>query len=154
MESLTSTASIAQEIQLSIGPVFLLTAIAGMLTVLTGRLTRAVDRANAVSSAPHLDDEQSGVLSDHQSFALLHRIRLIEWAIRLNVSAALFICLVVVALFTGDYVEQNLSSAIAGLFIFAMVLLIVGLLLFLREVRLAAQQTRRDIEILLKVKSK
>lgn len=154
MESLTSTASIAHEIQLSVGPVFLLTAIAGMLTVLTGRLTRAVDHASAVLLASNSDGEQSGVLSNHDSFALLHRIRLIEWAIRLNVSAALFICLVVVALFMGDYVEPNLSTPIAALFIFAMVLLIIGLLFFLQEVRLAAQQTRKVIETLLIFKSK
>lgn len=154
MEPMTSTTSIALEIQLSIGPVFLLTAIAGMLAVLTGRLTRAVDRASAMLSAPVSNDEQSGGSNKHDSSAFLHRIWLIEWAIRLNVSSALVICLVVVALFTGDYVEPDLSSVIAGLFISAMVLLIVGLLFFLQEVRLAAQQTRRDIEALLVVNSK
>ena len=154
MEPMTSTTSIALEIQLSIGPVFLLTAIAGMLAVLTGRLTRAVDRASAVISAPVSNDEQSGGSNKHASFAFLHRIWLIEWAIRLNVSAALVICFVVVALFTGDYVEPDLSSVIAGLFISAMVLLIAGLLFFLQEVRLAGQQTRRDIEALLVVNSK
>lgn len=151
---MTSTTSIALEIQLSIGPVFLLTAIAGMLAVLTGRLTRAVDRASAVLSSPIFDDEKSGGSNKHGSFAFLHRIWLIEWAIRLNVSSALVICLVVVALFTGDYVEPDLSPVIAGLFILAMVLLIAGLLFFLQEVRLAAQQTRRDIEALLVVNSK
>lgn len=154
MEPLTSTASIAQEIQLSIGPVFLLTAIAGLLTVLTGRLTRAVDRASAVLSALNSNDEQSIISRGRDSSDLLHRIWLIEWAIRLCVSSALFICLVVVALFTGDYVEPNLSSLIAGLFIFAMVLLIAGLLFFLQEVRLAAQHTRRAVETLLVVKGK
>lgn len=151
---MTSTTSIALEIQLSIGPVFLLTAIAGMLAVLTGRLTRAVDRASAMLSASVSNDEQSGGSNKQGYFAFLHRIWLIEWAIRLNVSSALVICLVVVALFTGDYVEPDLSSVIAGLFISAMVLLIVGLLFFLQEVRLAAQQTRRDIEALLLVNSK
>lgn len=145
MESLTSTASIAQEIQLSISPVFLLTAIAGMLAVLTGRLTRAVDYANTNPAKQY---------SNNESFAVLHRVRLIEWAISLNVIAALFICLVVVALFMGDYVEQNLSPVIAGLFIFAMILLIVGLLFFVQEVHLAAKQTRRDIKNLLMAQSK
>jgi hypothetical protein len=153
MEPLTSTTSIALEIQLSIGPVFLLTAIAGMLTVLTGRLTRAVDRASAMLSAQISDEEPSGISNKRDSFAVLNRIWLIEWAIRLNVSSALVICLVVVALFTGDYVEPDLSPAIAGLFISAMVLLIVGLLFFLQEVRLAAQQTRTDIEAIIVVKS-
>lgn len=154
MEPLISTASIAQEIQLSIGPVFLLTAIAGLLTVLTGRLTRAIDRASAVLSAPDSNDEKLIGSSGPNSSDLLHRIRLIEWAIRLSVSSALVICLVIVALFTGDYVEPNLSSLIAGLFIFAMVLLIVGLLFFLQEVRIAARQTRSDIEALLTSKGK
>jgi len=39
---------IARVIQLSIGPVFLITGIAGLLGVLSGRLGRTIDRARVL----------------------------------------------------------------------------------------------------------
>ncbi|MBA4072961.1 MAG: hypothetical protein C0497_14150 [Gemmatimonas sp.] len=41
-------ATIAHVIQLSVAPVFLLTGIAGLLNVLTGRLARVIDRARVI----------------------------------------------------------------------------------------------------------
>lgn len=47
MEPIISTSTIAEEIQLSVAPVFLLTAIGGLLNVLASRLSRAMDRIDA-----------------------------------------------------------------------------------------------------------
>jgi len=148
MEFLTPTAGIAHEIRLSIAPVFLLTAIAGMLMVFTGRLTRAVDSAVAGHAGTGPGDPGTARPGDAAAMTLLRRIWLIEWAIRLFVSAALLVCAVVVALFLGDYVEHNLAPLIAGLFIISMGLLIAGFVLFLQEVRLASRQTRLDMNAL------
>ena len=147
MEPLTSISSIAQEIELSIAPVFLLTGIAGLLAVLSGRLVRVIDRAREVQAAAGAGDDQAAIKILHDA-SVLRRIWLIQWSIRLHVGAALFICLVVVALFLDDYVMPDLSLMIASLFVLAMLSMVIGLLLFLHEVGLATRQTRTDIETL------
>ncbi len=150
MEPLTSIASIAQEIQLSVAPVFLLTGIAGMLAVLSGRLGRVIDRARAVQAAATSADDRHAAKTRRDSLVLRRRIWLIQWAIRLYVCAALIICLVIVALFIGDYVAPDLSLIIASLFILTMFLMVVGLFFFLHEMGLATRQIETEIETLLK----
>ena len=146
MEQIALTTSLAQEIRLAVAPVFLLTAIAGVLAVLSGRLGRAVDRARAVTGITGSDKNVEANASRISTGVLTRRIWLIQWAIGFYVVAALLICLVVVALFVGDYVAPDLSLLIAILFISAMLVMVVGLLLFLLEVRLAAKQTTMEID--------
>ena len=102
MEHIASIEAIAQVIQLAVAPVFLLAGIAGLLTMLSGRLGRIIDRARVVERRIPLAkrDEQKQLLSQETS-ALWARIRLVNWAIRLCVSGALMVCLVIVALFVG-----------------------------------------------------
>ena len=59
------------------------------------------------------------------------------------------ICLVIVALFIGDFVNSNISVLIAVLFTVAMLLIIAGLVFFLREVGLATKHMRQGMEIAL-----
>lgn len=152
METLRETAGIAQEIQLSVAPVFLLTAIAGMLSVLSGRLSRIIDRARYIQTLASSGRDQASLVGRIDTSALIRRISIIQWAIRLYVIAALFICLVVVALFIGDFVAPNLALVISGLFIMAMLLLVAGLLLFLFEVGLATRQTQLEIDDLVETR--
>jgi hypothetical protein len=59
----------------------------------------------------------------------------------------LFVCLVVAFLFVADLIEIGFARPIAVLFVLAMLLLIVGLVLFLHEIRLAtrALHVRREL---------
>jgi hypothetical protein len=50
MDIASDVTSIAHVIQLSIAPVFLLTAVGAMLGVLSSRLSRAVDRARTLEA--------------------------------------------------------------------------------------------------------
>ena len=43
---------VARAIQLALAPVFLLTGIAAMLSVMTGRLSRIIDRGRALTERP------------------------------------------------------------------------------------------------------
>ena len=45
------TSTVAQNVQLALAPVFFLTAVAGMIAVVAGRLARIVDRARVVELA-------------------------------------------------------------------------------------------------------
>lgn len=133
MQALPETLSIAQEIQLSVAPVFMLTAIAALLTLLFNRMSQTQDQIRALGELP----EGEGTASNPDksaSAALAARIRRIRWAIRCNVTAAILICSVVVSIFISDYLVPDLSNLIATLFIAAMALLAAGFILLLRDV--------------------
>lgn len=133
MQALPETLSIAQEIQLSVAPVFMLTAIAALLTLLFNRMSQTQDQIRALGEFP----EGEGIVAEPDkatSGLLAARVSRIRWAIRCNVTAAILICAVVVSIFISDYLVPDLSNLIAALFIAAMTLLAAGFLLLLRDV--------------------
>ncbi|MHB1175998.1 MAG: DUF2721 domain-containing protein [Sulfuriferula sp.] len=134
MQTATSITTVAHVIQLSVGPVFLLTGIGAMLSVLTSRLARVVDRFRTLNNTK--DEER--VEYEREMARLLSRARWIHWAISLCTVSALLICIVIAALFVGSEMNIDPSNAIPILFILAMLALISGLLCFLREISLAA----------------
>ncbi len=128
---------IGQVIQLAVAPVFLLSGIGIILTVLTNRLARVIDRARrleetARSSSGEPLEEQRGEI-----MVMASRARLMNRAITLSTGSALLVALVVVLLFLSALLDFNATLPVAGLFILAMLCLIGALLLFLREVFLA-----------------
>lgn len=150
MEHSASISAIAEVIQLAVAPVFLITGIAGLLSVLVNRLHRIIDRARLIDArvAGAVSDERQARLLDEANL-LWWRIRTINWAIRLSIGAALLICLVVVCLFVGDVTMFPLGGLIAWLFIGAMLLMISGLMLLLIEMSISTRRMRQGLEHLL-----
>jgi hypothetical protein len=140
---------VAHVIQLSVAPVFLLTAIAGLLGVLLNRLARAVDRAREIESVlerkdvPHAD----ALLSEHAVCA--RRSAMILRAIALCVIAGLLVCAVIVGLFVTAYYKwtPDISRVLAAIFSCALIALIAGLLIFLREVYIATASLRFSAQV-------
>jgi Ni/Fe-hydrogenase subunit HybB-like protein len=133
MQALPESLSIAQEIQLSVAPVFMLTAIAALLTLLFNRMSQTQDQIRALGELPK--GEGTAAEPDKAVSRLLAaRVSRIRWAIRCNATAAILICSVVVSIFVGDYLVPDLSNLIAVLFIAAMTLLATGFMLLLRDV--------------------
>jgi hypothetical protein len=128
---------IARVIQLAVAPVFLLTAIATLITALNNRLGRIVDRRRVLTDRQHskVDDEAGETRAELDLIA--RRIRLIYFAIVSAVLGALAVCLVVAGAFIGALVAVDLAKVVAIFFILAMFALISGLTMFLREVFLA-----------------
>lgn len=143
MEQINAIETIAGVIQLAVAPVFLLAGIAGLLNVLAQRLSRVVDRARVVerSLAREIHSDHQAILQK-ETEGLWKRIRLVNWSIRLFVSGALVVCLVIVALFLGELTAVDLSVSIAVLFVGAMCLLIGGLIMFLFEVSISTSTMR------------
>jgi hypothetical protein len=148
MEPIASIEAIAGVIQLAVAPVFLLAGIAGLLGVLSTRLGRIIDRARVIERRIlQAKREDQRLLLRAETTSLWTRIALINWAIRLCVSGALAICLVIVALFIGDFVSFNISAVIAILFVVAMLLIIAGLVFLLREIAVSTRTMRQGMEI-------
>ncbi len=129
-ENLTTVSHV---IQLAVAPVFLLTGVGAILSVLTGRLGRLVDRYRALTETQKpLLPKQARELE-----VLSVRAVWVHWAITLCTVSALFVAIVIGALFVGAVVDINPSRTVSILFILAMTSLIVGLGCFLREISLS-----------------
>lgn len=128
---------IAHVIQMAVAPVFLLTGVAGLLSVLVNRLGRVVDRFRTLHvRLPELQGE-ARASAESEMAVLGRRTWLIHRAIALCTGGALLICMVIATLFVGSLIRLEVSMIIATLFILAMVSLVVGLLFFLREIQLS-----------------
>jgi hypothetical protein len=138
-ESAAAVTTIAHQIQLAVAPVFLLAGIAGIINVLAHRLARVVDRSRQLEAEPPDDNPIVRGLYFAELKILDQRMRVVNWSLSCCTSGALFVCVVVAILFVADLAKIAFARPIALLFILAMLLLIVGLILFLYEVRLATK---------------
>jgi hypothetical protein len=135
-------ADIGQIIQLAVAPVFLLSGIGIVLTVLTNRLARVVDRARKLEEAARSSTGDALEERRRELGVMAYRARLMNRAITLSTCSALLVSVVVVLLFLDAFLDFDATLAVAGLFILAMLSLIGALLLFLREVFLAIKALR------------
>lgn len=133
MQAAMTISTVANAIQLSVAPVFLLTGIGAILAVMANRLARIVDRFRVIS----LSGDQTQVKKNEEMTMLLRRSRWVHWAISLSTVAALLVCIVIAALFIGSELRLDSSRVVSMLFITAMLALIIGLLCFLREIHLS-----------------
>ena len=142
MEPDPAITSIAHAIQLAIAPVFLLTGIGSLLSVMTSRLARVIDRARALERAwSDLGAEQQTDVREELA-TLSHRAIVASWSINLGAFAALLICALIATLFVEAIAGINLRWLVGAMFIAAMVALSTGLLCFLREVHVAIHTLR------------
>jgi hypothetical protein len=133
MQNAIEISTVAHVIQLAVAPVFLLTGIGAILAVITNRIARIVDRSRALNNS----SEQIQAAHKDEMAMLARRARWVHWAVSLCTMSALFICIVIAALFVGSETGVDPSRAVSLLFISAMLALIFGLLCFLREIFLA-----------------
>lgn len=132
---------ISRVIQLAVAPVFLLTAVATLINALNTRLGRIVDRRRVVyeRQSDKNNDTKKSQECNAELAALARRSKLIYAAIFCVVLSALFVCLVVAGAFMGALFSADISKLVAAFFICAMLSMITGLGLFLREVYFAVQ---------------
>jgi hypothetical protein len=148
MTTVPAAADLAHTIQLAVAPVFLLSGIGAFLNVLAGRLSRIIDRSRLIGAGfgtAERSDRERGIW---ELRLLDRRIRLATFAIVLCTTSAVLICLVVAGLFIADNGRPLVGRYVAGGFILAMLLLIVGLVCFLLEVRIAYRTIRVRAELL------
>jgi hypothetical protein len=142
MDESIAVTTIAHQIQLAVAPVFLLAGIGGIINVLAQRLARVVDRSRQLEAEAPGEGEAARAAYAAELGVLELRMKVVNWAISLCTASALFVCVVVAILFVADLAKIAFARPIAMLFILAMVLLILGLMLFLYEIRLAMRGLR------------
>ncbi|MGH6786155.1 MAG: DUF2721 domain-containing protein [Novosphingobium sp.] len=133
---------IAQTIQLALAPVFVLVAMGNIMNILSTRLGRIVDRSRELQGRHMATEGPDHDMVVLEIRAIDRRIELITSAIRLLVVSGLAIGMTVAMLFFEELVALDLQLVAGGFFLAAVALLMWALVLFLREIRIAAQQLR------------
>jgi uncharacterized membrane protein (DUF485 family) len=130
---------VAHVIQLAIAPVFLLTAVGTLLSVLSTRLARIVDRGRVLHERMPTRSPEERHRAGQELRTLQRRRRRVNLAITCGVSAALFVCLLIVVAFAGAFLHVSVSALLATLFVLAMLALVGALTTFLSEIFLATR---------------
>jgi H+/Cl- antiporter ClcA len=129
-------------IQLAVAPVFMLTAVGTIISALSIRLGRAVDRRRDLEQAlPRMTaDEKPSAYQELEVIA--RRIRFVYFSIVSAVISGLFVSLLIAGAFLASFLRSDISYTIGAMFALAVLALTVSLLLFLREIFLAVSTPR------------
>jgi hypothetical protein len=140
--------TVAETISTAIAPVFLLAGIGSFLNVLTGRLSRVIDRARQLEELHPAADSIARDRYVRELLLLDRRMTVINRGIMLTVASAVAICGVVALLFVAELLHFRFGRYVAVLFIFAMLVLTAGFVAFMVEVRLSIRATRIRRELI------
>jgi hypothetical protein len=133
---------IAQVIQLSVAPVFLLAGVGAIVNAMSTRLGRAVDRARALETELPQAGASRAERIHVELGTLSHRARLIGRAMALAVLCALLVTVLLIAAFVDAFMATDLSFMLAGIFVAALLAFSGSLVVFLREILIASANLR------------
>jgi hypothetical protein len=136
INSLSEIQSVSVAIRDAVAPVFLLTGVGSILSVLVNRLGRAIDRARILNG---MNEEQRAKCVGEFEI-IVQRTGWIRRSIGLITLAALSVCVSIASLFIEVKMGINAPDLVSGTFFAAMFFLILGLLCFLKEISLASRE--------------
>lgn len=123
---------VAELIKLSVGPVFLLAAVAGLLNVFTGRLTRIIDKVDKLEELDDKEKNEEKRIKRHKFLTM--RMKNVNYAIFFCTCTGLLVAMVIALMFLSSIMQFESTDLISSLFVLAMLCLIISLLVFLREI--------------------
>lgn len=137
----TSLNDVSHVIQLAIAPVFLLTSIGAILSLLAYRLARIVDRMRVLTERMAVLDlaESMRAAAQEEASSLRVRRKLVNQAMMFGTMAAIFVALLIISAFVGALTSARVPVLLAVLFMLALVAFVGALVSFLREVLLAGR---------------
>lgn len=134
-------ATVTHGIQLAVAPVFLLTAVSGMIAAVAGRLARIIDRARLLENRLEAGGVEEGramkMYAELQQ--LRHRGWLVNSCIALLTFCAMLIGMTIILLFLGETSELPTLKIATVCFLSGVVCFLLALLCFLAETLLATQ---------------
>ena len=131
--------TVTHGIQLAVAPVFLLTAVSGMISAVAGRLARIIDRARFLEN--QLENGVVKELRITKIYAELRRLRhrgwLVNGCLALLTFCALLIGTTIILLFLGETSELPIFRIATVCFLAGVVFFLSALVCFLIETLLA-----------------
>ena len=132
--------TITHGIQLAVAPVFLMTAVSGMIGAVAGRLARIIDRARTVEDRARASDDDEFLARAYTELGELRlRGRLANACIALLTCCAFLIGLTIILLFLGETTNFQSSRWAVGGFLSGVVCFLMALLCFLAETVIATR---------------
>lgn len=131
--------TVTHGIQLAVAPVFLLTAVSGMIGTVAGRLARIIDRARLLEDRIEAAPNKPMLAAYDELKRLRARGRLVNICIALLTFCAIFIGLTIVALFLGETTEMQILRLATISFLAGVSCFLLALLCFLTETLLATR---------------
>ncbi|MEI6319229.1 MAG: DUF2721 domain-containing protein [Pseudomonadota bacterium] len=139
-DPLMVTDGISHAIQLAVAPVFMLTAIAGLIGALATRLGRIIDRARDLEeriNEGRLVDQPAVEATYWELRRLKLRGRVVNASVGLLTLAAMMIGATVLSLFLGETTTSKVSPLVAVTFLSGVICFVLALVCFLSETLLA-----------------
>jgi len=139
-EAMLVSDALSHAIELAVAPVFMLTAIAGLIGALAHRLGRIIDRARDLE-----ERMQEGRLIDQPAveaiFVELDRLKLrgrvVNASVALLTLSGMMIGATVITLFVGETTASSISPVVTFSFLAGVICFVLALLCFLGETLLA-----------------
>ncbi len=139
----TNLDTVTHGIQLAVAPVFLLTAVAGMIGTVAGRLARIIDRArlleDRIDAAPGSDPMLFAFTELKQ---LRQRGALVNFCIALLTFCAILIGLTIMTLFLGETTDIEMFRLATVLFLAGVSFFLLALVGFLAETLIATRMLK------------
>lgn len=132
--------TVTHGIQLAVAPVFLLTAVAGVIGTVAGRLARIIDRARLLEDRIEAAPPDNPMTEAYTELARLRqRGKLVNVSIALLTFCSILIGLTIVALFIGETTEIQIFRLATVSFLSGVTCFLLALLCFLAETLLATR---------------
>lgn len=137
-------AAVTHGIQLAIAPVFLLTAVSGMIAAVAGRLARIIDRARFLENRLESDTiaEPRAIKMYTELAQLRHRGWLVNSCLALLTFCAMLIGFTIILLFLGETADLPILKIATISFLSGVVCFLSALVCFLTETLLATRLLR------------
>ena len=133
-------AAVTHGIQLAVAPVFLLTAVSGMIGAVASRLARIIDRARLVEDRARVSSDSDFLdRVEVELRELRTRGRLANGCIALLTTCAFLIGLTVIVLFLGETTAVQIDRYAVISFLLGIVSFLLALLCFLAETVIATR---------------
>jgi Protein of unknown function (DUF2721) len=144
MNFATDLSTVTHGIQLAVAPVFLLTAVSGMIAAVAGRLARIIDRARFVENRL----EAGGIERSREvrMYAELRELRTRGWltngCLALLTLCAMLIGTTIILLFLGETAELPILKIATISFLSGVIFFLSALVCFLAETFMATRLLR------------
>ena len=134
-------ATVTHGIQLAVAPVFLLTAVSGMIAAVAGRLARIIDRARFLENKLETGgvDQPKAMKMYAELMELRQRGWLVNSCIALLTFCAMLIGFTIILLFLGETAELPILKIATISFLSGVVCFLSALVCFLAETLLATR---------------
>ena len=143
--SSTKLSELIPVLQISVGPVILISGVGLLLLSLTNRFGRAVDRSRQLIREMR---EASGATRQRlagQVQILVRRAQLIQLAIILGATSVLFAAVMIISLFSTALLQWEMAVSISALFILCLISLIGSLVAFIMDIRLSLKALKLEL---------